>query len=245
MNIWWSAHAALGESVGSLILAITFMFTQFVVKSNKLSLTTTIQKRGFLSVGYFSGIVLGILTAKGFGGHGQVNPSITLLVAGMEGHFEAVPFIIGFQLLGAFVGAIIFILTIRIIGRNDELSRVFRWSQQSPQKTMGLEVVGNVFWLLPIAGLLLFFTSPSGVISLFEVAMAAAFGKVLLTMVMDDFGSANFNPMVWFGLFLVKLHSQKGISGKEFITEFSGVVTTLLVGLAAGGIAYGSLQITN
>ncbi len=196
-----------------------------------------------MAVGIFSSIAIGAMTSKTLGSHGQLNPAVTLLVATIEEQFEQVPIIIVFQLIGGVLASMVFLFTLWTSGITFELKKVFHFSNQKTTKTLGIEVLGNVFWYLPIAAMYIGLTVTKD-IDFFQLLIIASLGKsVMIFFVISELGEGNFNPMVWFSKFLVTFIVQRKIVSKQLVNEINGNIASFLIGLACGGIGLFALQI--
>ena len=154
MHEYFNLFSEVGEMMGSFVLTFAALIAIYLTKVEKYGIDTNLKKRIFLGVIIGLGVVLGLVTAVGFGGHGQINPAVTLMVAGMDEHFEQVPAIIAFQFLGAAMAAGMTLFTVKMWGETKNLKESFTFNKQSPAKSAVIEVVGNILWLLPIAAML-------------------------------------------------------------------------------------------
>lgn len=236
MSQWWDQWAELGEMFGSLILTFGVLIAILATKQESLGLNTNWKKRLFLGLSVPCAVVIGLIAAKGFGGHGQINPAITLMVGAIEGHFEEAPAIIGFQLIGAIAAALLFLACAAFLGQWSKLNTMFKFNNQGVIKTAGMEFFGNMFWLIPISAFVVALLK--GNIDFYQLAVTAAIGKFVLVGLFEEFGAANFNAQIWFGKMIVTAASQKGkITLKELSSEMSGLVMTMAIGIAFGYVA--------
>ncbi|MCK5945689.1 MAG: aquaporin [Mycoplasmataceae bacterium] len=253
MGDWFNKWHEIGEMMGSFVLTFAALLAIFLVKSKKYGIDTNLKKRMFLALSISSAVVLGVVTAIGFGGHGQINPAVTLMVAGMEGEYQEVPAAIGFQLIGATAAALMVVLTVNLWGQKEILVESFNYNKQTPAKSAGIEFVGNILWLLPIAGMLAFMVKYNHMGAIpkirdesldfhtfghFQLAISAFFAKFLLISIFEEFGAANFNSQVVFGKWVVTAIAHKGkITRRQFFSEGAAVTTTLAIGAALGPLA--------
>lgn len=236
MNQWWDQWAELGEMFGSLILTFGVLSVILVAKQESLGLNTNLKRRLFMGLSVPCVVIIGLIAAKGFGGHGQINPAITLMVGAIKGHFQEAPAIIGFQLIGAIGAALLFLACAAFVGQWSKLNTMFKFNNQGVIKTTGMEFFGNMFWLIPISAFVVALLK--GDINFYELAITAAIGKIVLVGAFEEFGAANFNAQIWFGKMIVTAVSQKGkITLKEFSSEMSGLVMTMAIGIAFGYVA--------
>ena len=243
MNKWWSAHDFVGEMMGSFILTFAVLAIIYVSKQKSMGLDTNFKKRMFLGLTVPSSVFMALLAGIGFGAHAQLNPAITMMVAAIEGQWQSVPGVIGFQLIGALMAAVLMVIVLVWLQRFHTIKEAYSFSQQTVRKTVGMEIFGNMMWLLPIAGYIVAYLGfAHGVtktgMSFAFVALVASAGKLVLVLAFEELGAANFNPMIWFGKMAITFLAQKGkINAKELASELSGTVTSLGVGTACGYMA--------
>ncbi len=235
METFWSTKIFFGEFIGSFILALGILLVNFASKAKSFKLESPLNQKIFIAIGVFASIMIGAMTAKGLGGHGQINPGITLIVATIEKEFQQVPLLICFQLLGGIFSYIIMQLILYSSGRLHESKKIYNWSNQSGIKTSGIEILGNAFWFLPIAAMYIGLTKTKK-LDFFQLIMIASLAKTLLILSISELGVGNFNPMVWLATLLTTITAQGKITNKQLINELMGTTTSLLMGLAAGGI---------
>ena len=258
MNVYWDLFSEVGEMVGSFVLTFAALIAIYLTRVEKYGIDTNLKKRVFLGVIIGLGVVLGLVTAVGFGGFGQINPAVTLMVAGMEDAYQQVPAVIAFQFLGAAMAATMTLFTVKMWGETKNLKEAFTFNKQSPIKSAGVEVVGNILWLLPIAAMLGMMVSSklnmapiwastnnlehgidAGNFGHFQLGIAAFAGKFILVAVFEEFGAANFNSQVIMGKWIVTAVSHRGkITKREFLSEGAAFTMTLSVGAALGPLAY-------
>ena len=254
MGDWFNLWHEIGEMVGSFVLSFTALIAIYLAKSKKYGIDTNLKKRMFLALTISFGVVLGVLTAIGFGGHGQINPAVTLMVAGIEGQYQEVLAVIGFQLIGATLAALTVVLTINLWSDTKQLAESFTFNKQKPTKSAGIEFIGNIVWLLPVAAMIAIMLKSNmdaGKISTdpakwgvdfhtyghFQLAISAFVAKFVLISVFEEFGAANFNSQVVFSKWVVVLIAHKGkVTRREFFSEGSALVTSLGVGAGLGAI---------
>lgn len=244
MNKWWDASGFVGEMMGSFLLTFAVLGIIYVSKQKSLGLDSNFKKRIFLGLTVPAAVLMALVASKGFGAHGQLNPSITLMVAAYEGQWESVPGVIGFQLIGALMAAVFMVIALIWLQRSHTMKDAFGFSQQTVTKTVGMEFFGNMMWLLPIAGMLVAYVNYAhgvGVttgVNFVWLATSAATGKLVLVLAFEELGAANFNPMIWFGRMAITFFAQKGkINSKELSSEVSGVITSLTLGVSYGYLA--------
>lgn len=224
--------------MGSMILTFAVAVLILVRKINAKTLDTKLKDRTFTSLALFAAVTGSILIAVGFGGHGQINPAVTLMFSVFEEQFESLWFIIGFQLIGASIAAGAFMLVANLWGKKDILKDTFKFQESKPSKNLGMEAIANTFWLLPIMAL--YIALKGSAIDVFELALAASISLVFVASTLEEIGAPNLNPQVWFGMYIIKLFVHKGkISGKQLLSEWSSVLSVLVVAAAIGGIGYG------
>ena len=182
------------------------------------------------------------MTAKTLGGHGQLNPAVTLIVATIDKQFEQVPVIIAFQLLGGGIASLVLMITLWNKGITLELKEIFQFSNQKFTKSIGIETLSNAFWYLPIAAMYIGLTR-TGDLDFFQLLIIASLGKLILILFVSEFGEGNFNPLIWFSKFLITFSIQKKISSKQLINEIVSNISSLIMGLASGGIGLFGLLI--
>lgn len=239
LSTYFDKWAELGEMIGSSILTFALLVIMFVAKQGKFGIDSNFKKRVFL--GGISGVAIfiGLITAKGFGGHGQINPAITMIVATAIGNFQEVPAIIGFQFIGSIIAVILFLSLVAWLHQWQNLGTMFKFNDQSAKKTLGIELFGNLFWLFPIAGMVVIYLKDKVSFTFFDLAIAASLAKVILVTTFEEFGIACFNVHVWAGKSIVTAIGQKGkITGKELASELSGAIGNFTVGFAAGAVAH-------
>ena len=247
MGVWWRWQSEVGEMMGMITLVFSIMMAFHITKKESFGITTVFRRRIFLGTTVALSVLLSASTALGFGGHGQVNPAVTLMVSALEGHFEQAPAVIAFQLIGATIGAILLVIFVRIFDPKTDLKKAFNWTKHSPQQTAGIELFGNLLWLLPIGALLVIMlnghngelyaselASTDGSFGHYQLFMVAIAGKFLLVAMFEEYGGAVFNSGVWFGKVVVTLIVHKRIPLKAALAGGTGLVTSLSIGVGVG-----------
>lgn len=239
----WDLGKAIGEMMGSLILTLGVLLTAMLVKRNEKFINTPFKKRLVNAVAFGASVVIGIMTSIGLGSGGAINPAVALMVGVAKDNYEYLLVEVGFELVGAVAAALIFIVTVKLWDDAPKLSDVFAFSNQSAKKAAGIESLANMFWLLPVMGIIAAGSHNVGGVSLNEhagIAITAAFALVAVIIFVEQIGAPNLNPQVWFGVFIIKMISQKGkISGKQFVSELTGLATVFIAAAAVGGLFYG------
>ena len=72
---------AIGEICGSFVLTLGVLLIHSVLNKKSFGISSKLQKRFFLAAGLFAIVILGIITARGFGAPGAINPAIALMVS--------------------------------------------------------------------------------------------------------------------------------------------------------------------
>ncbi|WKX02570.1 hypothetical protein [Candidatus Mycoplasma mahonii] len=242
---WFNWKNETGEMIGSFTLTFAVLLAMIIVHRKKYGIDTVFKKRMFMGVIVALAVLFSATAAVGFGGFGQINPGITLMVAAIEGHWNQVPAIIGFQLIGSIMATIGALLFTTYFIKDVKLNSVFNWTKQSVGHTVGIEVVGNIFWFLPIAGYVLLLINQNGSIGNldystfghFQLALTAAAGKFILVGMFEEFGAANFNAQIWFGKMLATIVITKKLPKKPVVSELSGLLANLSIGIGLGYLA--------
>ena len=242
MEHWWKWQSEVGEMMGMITFVFSVMMAFHITKKESFGITTVFRRRIFLGTTVALTVLVSASMSLGFGGHGQVNPALTLMVASLDGHFEQVPAIIGFQLIGATIGAILLVIFVKIFDPKTDMKKAFSWVQQPPQKTAGIELFGNMLWLLPIGALLVIMKNAhaGGVGSIdhsfghYQLFIVAIAGKFLLVAMFEEYGGAVFNSGVWFGKVVVTFIVQKNFPVKAMLSGGAGLVTSLSIGVGVG-----------
>ncbi len=241
----------IGELIGSLILTLGIIMAQYTTKSKSLGLDTKFKQRLFLGLAIMASVVIGISAAAGIGGSGYINPAIALMhtiAANKSWTIFIAKF--GFEMIGGAIAGLLAIATIKMIQKaNSEaplLSEIFTLPAQSAIKTTGIEWLANIFWLLPIVCFLIGHGEVGGTAThalrmgdVFSIALAAGFAILFVILVIDEYGGANLNPQVWFGIFVGKLIvNLKGFTKQHVVNASLGLVNVMACGAVFGGIAY-------
>ena len=262
MNQWFDWKHEVGEMIGMMTIVFSVMMAFHIVKKKSFGITTVFRKRIFLGTTVALSVLLAASVALGFGGHGQINPAVTLMVAALEGYWKEVPAVLGFHIIGAIAGALLLVTFVKLADPKTDLKDAFNWTTQSPQKTVGVELVGNILWLLPIGALLVimlnshptganfvhqtstvaepFKAHSAGLMGIdgsfghYQLFIVAIAGKFLLVAMFEEYGGAVFNSGVWFGKVVVTLIAHKRIPVKAAISGGAGLVTSLSFGVGVG-----------
>ena len=131
--------------IGTAIMVFAIMMSILLTKKKSFGIDTTFKKRMFMGTMVSMAVLVAAITAVGFGGHGQINPAVTLMVAAIEGHFQQVPAILAFQAMGALIGAALLIVFANMFVKDVKLVDAFGFIDQTPQKTAAMEIFGNIF----------------------------------------------------------------------------------------------------
>ena len=242
----------VGEMIGTVIMVFGVMLTILLTKKKSFGIDTTYKKRIFTGVMVAMSILVGAMTSVGFGGHGQINPAVTLMVAALEGTFQEVPAILGFQLIGAVIGATALVIFVEMFVKDVKLIDAFALTKQTPQKTAAIEFFGNIVWLLPIGALLVVMFNGHNIpldlvngganklgdvdkgFGHFELVVVAIAGKFILVAGFEEFGGAAFNGNAWFARVAIATYATRKLPFKPMISEVTAVTTSLTIGLAVG-----------
>ena len=111
--------------MGMITFVFSIMMAFHVTKKEAFGVTTVFRRRMFLGTMVAFSVLISTSIALGFGGHGQVNPAVTLMVASLEGHFEQVPAVIAFQLIGATIGAVLLVAFVKMFDPKTDLKDAF------------------------------------------------------------------------------------------------------------------------
>lgn len=246
----FNLQGSIAEMIGSFIISFIVLLTYLITKSEKSMLDTKWKRRTFSAFVVPAAVVIGLAASRGLGGHGQANPAVTLLVAvglyDVNGDFPAIETVttIAFQLLGGLIAFGAFMISAYAWKREKELPNIFKFNNQRPMKTSGMELVGNIIWLLPIAGMLGYVARNNIAgqpdLGFWMLVMSAFFSKAVIVLVADEFGIGNYNPQVWFArMWVCFVANNWKITRRELSSELAGVITSLMCGAAAGAIYLG------
>ncbi len=244
----------VGEMIGSFILVFAIMLSILIVKRKSFGIDTTFKKRLFLGTTVALSVILAATATLGFGGHGQINPAVTVLVAAIEGAWMEVPAVIGFQFIGALAATGAIFLFAKQFAKDVKLEEAYTFNKQTVAKTMTMEIMGNILWLLPIGALVVIMLNNHSTTALnaaqaansnlaslhdggfghFELFLVAAAGKFLLIAVFEEFGAAAFNPIVWFSKVLLATIALKKITMRALGIELTAAGTSMAVGVGVG-----------
>ena len=249
-NIFWNWHVAYGEMIGTFILTITILFAVLISNNESFGLNTKWKKKFFQATVISSSVVVGIVTAHMFGGTGFINPAIAMLASVLTKNFDSFWYISAAEFFGGILASLVFLTSISLYNLNIKnnkdkitLFKIFSYNKQSILKSQGSELLSNILWLLPIAGLLIgvFYANPTlgnaGFNSIFELAMVAAFGLLIIILALGEIGVANLNPAVWLGELIIKIFSQKSITLVELGKEVLTTLNAFAVGAFTGSLA--------
>ena len=242
----WSLKTAMGEMIGSFMLTLGIIFISLMVKRKSMHNISMLAKRLFKATSVFTIVVISITTAKGFGAPGAINPAIALMIKLYEGWSQFI-IIVVFDFIGGILGALAFLLFAYVYNQckeNNEkivVSNMFKFSEQSLTKSFAMEGIANIFWYLPVMGMVMLHLKESGnVAGEFFIPIIAGFAIFTVLIIIPEIGVANLNPQVWFGEFILKLIGSKGsINSKQLISELSGLLSTFAIAAIIGAIAVG------
>ena len=168
MKDFWNWQHEVGEMLGTTMMVFAIMMAILLTKKKSFGIDTTFKKRMFMGTMAAMAVLIGAISAIGFGGLGMINPAVVLIAGGLDGEWAEVPAIIGFQAIGALLGAVLLIAFAEMFVKDVKLSDAFGFINQSPQKTAAMELFGNIFWLIPIGAILVVMINghhdPSGVL---------------------------------------------------------------------------------